>query len=253
MPLKREGGSACLTAKNVWFSYGSEPVLQDVSLTVNQGEFVGIAGPNGGGKTTLMKVLIGLLNCQKGSVGFTCRLDDCDGGAHCRPCIGYVPQQPLLREQQFPVTVREVVEMGRYGQGGLFGRISEKDRHEVDVAIGEAGLRSVEGELFGDLSGGQQQRVLVARALVGKPHLLALDEPTSGVDARGKKDFYELLSHMHQKHNISVLMILHDLPDLTGRVDRLIFLQKKILYDGPAKNLGADGLWKLMVDASRIE
>jgi zinc transport system ATP-binding protein len=164
-----------------------------------------------------------------------------------------VPQQPLLREQQFPVTVREVVEMGRYSQSGIFGRISEKDRKEVDNAISVAGLRGVEGELFGDLSGGQQQRVLVARALVGKPHLLALDEPTSGVDARAKRDFYELLNHLHNEHNISVLMILHDLPDLTERANRLIFLKRKILYDGPSKSLGADGLWKLMVDASKIQ
>ena len=253
MPLKRDGGSAILSARNVWFSYGADPVLQDVSLTINQGEFVGIAGPNGAGKTTLLKILIGLLGCQKGSVEFACQLDECEGETPCRPCIGYVPQQPLLREQQFPVTVREVVEMGRYSQTGLFGRITENDRKEVDNAIGEAGLRNVEGELFGDLSGGQQQRVLVARALVGKPHLLALDEPTSGVDAGGKKDFYSLLSHMHKKHNISVVMILHDLPDLTERVERLVFLQRKVLYDGPSKNLGADGLWKLMVDASKIQ
>ena len=252
MPLKREGGSACLIARNVWFSYGAEPVLQDVSLTINQGEFVGIAGPNGAGKTTLLKVLIGLLGCQKGSVEFTCRLDECEGETPCRPCIGYVPQQPLLREQDFPVTVREVVEMGRYNQAGLFRRISERDRKGVDSAIADAGLRSVEDELFGDLSGGQQQRALVARALVGKPHLLALDEPTSGVDASGKKDFYALLGHLHKKHNISILMILHDLPDLTGRVNRLVFLQRKILYDGSAKSLGAGGLWKLMVDASKI-
>ncbi len=253
MPLKRDGGSAVLTARNVWFSYGAEPVLQDVSLTISQGEFVGIAGPNGAGKTTLLKILIGLLDCQKGSVEFSCKLDECEGETPCRPCIGYVPQQPLLRAQQFPVTVREVVEMGRYSQKGLFGRITEKDRQEVDNAVIEAVLRSEEGELFVDFTGGQQQRVLVARALVGKPHLLALDEPTSGVDARGKKEFYELLNHLHQKHNISVLMILHDLPDLTERVNRLIFLQRKILYDGASKNLGADGLWKLMVDASKIQ
>ena len=249
----RQKNDACLVARNVWFSYGAEPVLQDISLTINQGEFVGIAGPNGSGKSTLMKVLIGLLACQKGSVQFTCKIDECVGETPCRPCIGYVPQQPLLREQQFPVTVREVIEMGRYGQSGIFGRLSEKDYREVDTAIREAGLQSVESELFGDLSGGQQQRVLVARALVGKPHLLALDEPTSGVDAKGKKDFYDLVSHMHRTHNISVLMILHDLPDLTSHVDRLIFLQHRIIYDGPAKTLGSDGLWKLMTHASSVQ
>ena len=111
----------------------------------------------------------------------------------------------------------------------------------------------MENELFGDLSGGQQQRVLVARALVSKPHVLALDEPTSGVDAKGKQGFYHLLHHLHEKHDMSVLIILHDLPDLTESVDRLIFLQSRILYDGPAKKLGADGLWQLMQKASKSE
>ncbi len=252
-PENLAGKEVCLEADNISFSYGTDLVLENVSLKINQGEFVGIAGPNGAGKTTLMKILVGLLEPQKGKVEFTCQEDTCDGTTKCRPCIGYVPQQPLLREQQFPVTVREVVEMGRFSQIGTFRSLTKKDQEEIDNAIKEAGLNSIENVLFGDLSGGQQQRVLVARALVSNPHLLALDEPTSGVDARGKKDFYELLNHLHDKHNMSVIIILHDLPDLTERVDRLIFLQKKIIYDGPSKKLGADGLWKLMVNASKIE
>jgi zinc transport system ATP-binding protein len=242
-----------LSARGIWFSYGGDHILQDVSLEIKQGEFVGIAGPNGAGKTTLMKILVGLLSPEKGSVEFTCQQGECEGVAPCRPCIGYVPQQSPLREQAFPVTVREVVEMGRFSQGGLFRPLSALDNEEVDNAIAEAGLDAVEHELFDDLSGGQQQRVLIARALVSKPHLLALDEPTAGVDAKGKKEFYELLEHLHAKHNMSVIIILHDLPDLTQNVERLVFLQRRILYDGPSKKLGADGLWQLMTKASRSE
>lgn len=237
-----------MTVNNVSYSYGAEPVLEDISLAVRQEEYVGIAGPNGSGKTTLLKILVGLLTPNKGFVEFTCHMDDCEGMSPCRPCIGYVPQLPVLRQQQFPVTVREVVEMGTYGQSGLFARQTREDQEAIDKAIAEAGLARVAGELFGDLSGGQQQRVLIARALVGNPHILALDEPTNGVDAKSKQEFFSLLSHLHDTHRITVLIILHDLTELL-RMERIVFLHHRVLYDGPAKTLGPNGLWDLMLKA----
>jgi len=239
----------CLTVKNVSFSYGADPVLEDISLDVRQEEFVGIAGPNGSGKTTLLKILVGLLPPSKGSVQFTCHMGECQGRSPCRPCIGYVPQQPVLRQQQFPVTVREVIEMGTYGQNGIFARPGQKERDSVEKAIGEAGLTKIAGELFSDLSGGQQQRVLIARALVGNPHILALDEPTNGVDAKSKQEFYALLSHLHKTHRITILIILHDLTELSQMMERIVFLHHRVMYDGPARELGAKGLWDLMVQA----
>ncbi len=239
----------CLTINNVSFSYGAEPVLENISLVIRQEEFVGIAGPNGSGKTTLLKILVGLLSPATGTVEFTCHMDDCAGMSPCRPCIGYVPQQPVLRQQQFPVTVREVIEMGTYGQSGIFTRPTAEDRISVEKAIAEAGLGRVAEELFSDLSGGQQQRVLIARALVGNPHILALDEPTNGVDAKSKQEFYSLLTHMHDKHKITVLIILHDLTELSQMMERIVFLHHRILYDGPAQSLGSRGLWDLMVKA----
>jgi zinc transport system ATP-binding protein len=110
----------------------------------------------------------------------------------------------------------------------------------------------VQHELFSDLSGGQQQRTLIARALVGSPHIIALDEPTNGVDAQSKQEFYTLVRHLNKVHRITVLMILHDLPDLAAHVERVIFLQRKIIYDGPSANLNAEGLWDLMVKAGKI-
>jgi len=239
----------CLTVKNVSFSYGADPVLEDISLDIRQEEFVGIAGPNGSGKTTLLKILVGLLSPAKGCVQFTCHMGECQGRSPCRPCIGYVPQQPVLRQQQFPVTVREVIEMGTYGQNGIFSRPGQKERDSVEKAIGEAGLNKIAGELFSDLSGGQQQRVLIARALVGNPHILALDEPTNGVDAKSKQEFYALLSHLHKTHRITILIILHDLTELSQMMERIVFLHHRVMYDGPARELGAKGLWDLMVKA----
>lgn len=241
----------CLTVRNVGFSYGADPVLEDITLDIRQEEFVGIAGQNGSGKTTLLKILVGLLVPEKGCVQFTCHVGECRGRSPCRPCIGYVPQQPVLRQQQFPVTVREVIEMGTYGQNGLFARPGPAEREAVDKAIAESGLSRIAGELFSDLSGGQQQRVLIARALVGNPHILALDEPTSGVDAKSKQEFYALLSHLHKTHKLTILVILHDLTELSQMMERIVFLHHRVLYDGPAKQLGAEGLWNLMVTAGK--
>ncbi|MFZ0005181.1 metal ABC transporter ATP-binding protein [Methanoregula sp.] len=239
----------CLKANKVSFSYGSERVLEDISLSIGQEEFVGIAGLNGSGKTTLLKILVGLLKPDTGMVEFTCHKGDCEGMFPCRPCIGYVPQLAVLRQQQFPVTVREVVAMGTYGQSGLFSRPTKNDNKIVETTIDEAGLRRVSGELFCDLSGGQQQRVLIARALVGNPHILALDEPTNGVDAKSKEDFYSLLAHLHITHKLTVLLILHDLTELSRTMERIVFLHHRILFDGPTAAIGEKGLWDLMIRA----
>jgi len=241
----------CLRAQNISFSYGGDRILENVSLEICQEEFVGIAGLNGAGKTTLLKVLVGLLRPDTGAVSFSCHRGECEGRTPCRPCIGYVPQQAALRQQQFPVTVREVVAMGIYGQSGLFSRPTKNDQAIIDTTIAESGLSRVSGELFSDLSGGQQQRVLIARALVGNPHILALDEPTNGVDAKSREEFYALLSHLHTTHRLTVLLILHDLTELSRTMERIVFLHHRVLYDGPAGALGARGLWDLMVQAGR--
>ncbi len=252
MPVIRpEREQVCLTLDHVWFAYGANTVLEDISLSINQEELVGIAGPNGSGKSTLMKIMVGLLKPDRGTVSFTCHIDECEGKTPCRPCIGYVPQNPAIRQEHFPITAREVVEMGTFGQIGLLKPMNSDSRRAVDNAIAEAGLDKVQHELFSDLSGGQQQRTLIARALVGRPHIIALDEPTNGVDAQSRQEFYNLVGHLNQVHRITVLMILHDLPDLAAHVTRVIFLQRKVIYDGPSAGLNAEGLWNLMVKAGK--
>ncbi len=239
--------SPILQARNLSFSFdGFTKVIDDVSLTIYDNEFIGIAGPNGAGKSTLLKLLVGLLNPSSGSRAFTCNLSECVGYYPCRPCIGYVPQQNSLDERNLPVSVRDVVSMGLYGQIGLFRKLSDENISQIDKVITESGLKSVENEQFSNISGGQKQRTFMARALVSNPHLLALDEPVSSVDQKGKEEFYSLLSHYHKKHSLAIIMVLHDLSDLTQITDRTIFLKNKVLYDGPSKKLGKDGLLKLM-------
>ena len=194
MPVtQNEGEQVCLTLDNVWFCVRGKHRPRRCILSIREEELVGIAGPNGSGKSTLMKIMVGLLKPDKGTVAFTCHIDECEGMTPCRPCIGYVPQNPVIRQEQFPFTAREVVEMGTFGQGGLFRRMNSDSKRAVGNAIAEAGLENVQHELFSDLSGGQQQRTLIARALVGRPHIIALDEPTNGVDAQSKQEFYKLV------------------------------------------------------------
>lgn len=243
--------SPILQVKNLSFSFNNkEPIIDNVSFTINSNEFVGIAGPNGAGKSTLLKLLVGLLEPTSGFRSFSCNLYDCVGESPCRPCIGYVPQQNTLDERNLPVTVREVISMGIYGQVGLFRELSKENIIQIDLAIEESGLKKVENEQFSNLSGGQKQRTFVARALASNPHILVLDEPVSSVDQKGKSEFYSLLNHLHQHHLISIVVVLHDLSDIIELTQRTIFLKNKILYDGPSEKLGNKGLLNLMFGKS---
>ena len=241
----------CLRADNISFSYGGDRVLENISLSIRQEEFVGIAGLNGSGKTTLLKILVGLLKPDTGMVEFTCHKGECEGKFPCRPCIGYVPQQAVSASAAVPGH-----RTGGCRNGGLrpvrpLSRPTTDDFRIIDKTIAEAGLCRVAGELFSDLSGGQQQRVLIARALAGNPHILALDEPTNGVDARSKEEFYSLLSHLHSTHKLTVLLILHDLTELPGRWNGSSFCTTGSSMMVRLQPLGPDGLWNLMVRAGK--
>ncbi len=243
------------------FSIGERPILEDLNLDIRPGEFIGLLGPNGAGKTTLLKLILGLISPTSGQVHFHCEQEDCrlpDAAAghsrvhpdppasSCRPCIGYVPQHTRVFEAGFPATVREVVEMGLYGQKGLLHNLNATDRAQVDEAIAQAGLLALSTRRISELSGGQQQRVFIARALVGRPHLLILDEPTTGVDAMGEADFFRLLAHLNRTHHIAILLVLHEVEVLRGQVGRVIYLNRRILYDGPEKSLTGARFKELM-------
>ncbi|MGB2925441.1 MAG: metal ABC transporter ATP-binding protein [Limnothrix sp.] len=211
-----------ISLKDVWAGYPQTPVLEDINLTVNALDFIGLIGPNGGGKTTLLKVLLGLLKPQQGTVKI---LDKSvpQGRRH----IGYVPQL-LELDQSFPIKVKDVVSMGRLGKRKLFQRYNRKDREIVRRSLDQVGMADKGDRPIGELSGGERQRVYVARALASEPQILLLDEPTANLDSRVQASIYELLKELNQY--ITIVMISHDLGAVSSYVKTVGCLNRTLHY-----------------------
>jgi len=221
----------------VSFSYrGGPPVLEDVSLTVERGAFLGIAGPNGGGKTTLLRLVLGLERPTAGSV----RLFGRAPGSRGVPRIGYVSQRAQLASGT-PVTVREVVEAGRLAVRGPLGPLRAGDRASVTRALERVGLAERAGKPLRTLSGGMQQRAFIARALAAEPALLALDEPTTGVDAEAQESLAALLAELRGELGVTILYVSHEFGAVEHVVSRLVLVRGRIVFDGEPSDLPA--LW----------
>ena len=211
--------------KDVWVAFDGKWVLKSIYLNCYGGEIFGIVGPNGGGKTTLLNVILGRVQPQKGSVLLFGNNPDKKG----RLEIGYLPQISHA-DRSFPVTVLDVVLMGLYNRIGLFHR---PDRHSKNLAmdlLSHVNMADHAKRPFAVLSGGQQQRVNIARAMASKPKLLILDEPSTGVDSVAQEDFYELLAKFRNEQGISVIMVSHDIGVITSHADRVACLNVKIHY-----------------------
>lgn len=215
--------TAAIDVENVSFAYDEQPVLRDVSMTVEAGRFVGLVGPNGSGKTTLMKIMLGLQRPDAGTV----RLFDVPAarfGEGTR--LGYVSQHANAADGRMPMTVREVVTMGRYPHVGM-RRLSAADRRIVDDALAQVDIAGLADRNVNRLSGGQKQRTYIARALASEADLLALDEPTVGVDADSREAFYELLHELNDD-DITVVMIEHDIGVITEHADEIACLNEEL-------------------------
>jgi zinc transport system ATP-binding protein len=210
--------------QNIWVSYGDVPALEDVTLSIFQHDFLGIIGPNGGGKSTLLKVLLGLVKPDSGSVSVFGKTPE-----QARSRIGYVSQRPAF-DLDFPASVLDVVTMGRYGKAGLVHHYSREDRAAVEKALVRVGMEGCRDKQIGRLSGGQQQRIFVARALVAAPELLLLDEPTASIDPTMQTEFYELLAEL--KRGLTIVMVSHDVGAISVYVDKIACLNRQLYYHG---------------------
>jgi zinc transport system ATP-binding protein len=210
--------------KDVMVSYGDNTVLQDINLSIMRNDFMGIIGPNGGGKSTLLKLLLGLVQPASGTVSVFGKSPE-----QVRSRIGYVSQHPDF-DRDFPVSVRDVVMMGRFANSGLFRRYSNQDKAAVEKALSRVGMQDSGNKQIGKLSGGQQQRVFVARALVAEPELLLLDEPTASIDHTMQTEFYEILAKL--KKSLTIIMVSHDIGAVSIYVDKIACLNRTLFYHG---------------------
>jgi len=203
------------------FRFDNGPlVLEDVSLRVEKGDFASVIGPNGGGKTTLLKLIVGLLRPTSGRVRVFGLPPE-----RARPRIGYMPQHAMM-DPRFPVRVLDVVMMGRLGPRPTLWAHSRADRRAAAGALAQVGLEDLGGRPFSALSGGQRQRVLLARALVTEPELLLLDEPASGLDQKVEQDFFDLLRELNR--HLTIVLVSHDLGFVAGFVRTVICVHREV-------------------------
>lgn len=215
---------------NLDFSYNGEIVLENVSLGVRQGDFIAVIGPNGGGKTTLLKLMLGLLTPNKGVIRVL--------GQSPRKAssgIGYVPQNVHLN-LSFPITALDVVLMGTLDSKKRWTRQSASDRRNAMAALERLGMAALAQKKIGALSGGQRQRVFIARALVTHPELLLLDEPTASIDTRGQSDFYKQLEELNK--DITILVVSHDLLVISRYIKSVACVNRQLHYHDQAEITG---------------
>ncbi len=207
--------------ENVSFSYDRVSVIRDITLDIVGGEFLGVIGPNAGGKSTLLKLILGLLHPDKGNIRVLGKTPE-----YGRSKIGYVPQHTsFLRD--FPISVIETVLMGRLGKTRWFGGYRESDMEIAIKAMQAVEIESIEKQHIGSLSSGQLQRVLIARALACEPEILILDEPTSNIDVRVEEDIFALLKHYND--HMTIIIVSHDVAFISGYVDRVACLNQTLV------------------------
>jgi zinc transport system ATP-binding protein len=222
-PPSTDAAASAVELDKVSFSYGKGPVLRDVSLTVAKGDFVGVIGPNGGGKTTLLRLMLGVIKPAAGTV-----LLLGENPARSRKRAGYVPQE-TSSNKFFPISVLDVVLMGTMGRRGLFRSYTREDRDQARAALDELKISPLRDKTIGDLSGGQRQKVLLARALVAGPTLLFLDEPTSSVDACGVDELYDQLRRLNER-GTTVFPVTHNVGAVSSYIKSVACVNVEVFF-----------------------
>ncbi len=218
-----------LEIEDLSLTLGETEVLKDVDLRLSKGDFLGIVGPNGGGKTTLLKVLLGLEDPDRGEVKIFGKEPK-----RARDRVSYVPQHTDF-DSQFPINVWNVVLMGRVGKLGLRPLFSDEDKKVAQKALEKVEMEDYKERQISELSGGEQQRVLLARALTIQPDMLLLDEPTASVDERIKTNIYKLLKKLNQEEDTTVILVSHDVGFISSYVQKLACLNRELIYHGDSE------------------
>ncbi len=216
--------------RDVSYAYNGDVAIEEVNLDIRHGDFVAMIGPNGGGKTTLLKIMLGLITPDSGTV----RVNG-DPARKASACIGYVPQNVDIN-RNFPISVMDVVLMGKLDSRRRWARKSADSRREAMAALERLGMASAADKKIGNLSGGQRQRVFIARALVTDPKLLLLDEPTAGIDTKGQAEFYKLLKDLNSE--VTIVVVSHDLLVISRYVKSVACMNRRLHYHDHAEITG---------------
>lgn len=240
--LARHHGEDVICVHNVNFAYDRRVALENVTLHVPRGSTLGVIGPNGGGKSTLIKIMLGVLQPDHGAVTILGQppTQACAAGG----IVGYVPQRHAI-DWSFPITVQQVVLLGCIGRKRLFSRFSRADRDATLEALAAVDMAQLADQPIGGLSGGQQQRVFIARALTARPQILFLDEPTTGIDQHGQEKFAALLDSLKKRYQLTIVMVSHDLRAVVASCDRVACLNRTLHYHDTPQGLSRDVLFRV--------
>jgi zinc transport system ATP-binding protein len=230
---ERMHDAVSITSVSYAYPDAPSPALEEVSLVVRSGERLGILGPNGGGKSTLLRLILGLLELQSGDIRVCGRTP---AQARREGLIGYVPQRPEI-ELSMPLSAREVVELGAAWRLSPMRRVPASVRLLVEETLSLVGASEFADKPIGSLSGGQLQRVLIGRALVSRPRILALDEPMVGIDAAGQRQFASLLASIHARTGVTMLTVTHDLRAIVAGSDQVACLARRLHSHGSPTGL----------------
>ena len=224
-------GEEILRVSNLSVNRSGNEVIHDINLTITCGEFVGIVGPNGGGKSTLMLTILGILKPRTGSVKI---YDLAPMSKQTLGTVGWVPQAATNLPQNLQITVKEFIQLGTLSPKSLF-QLSNKEREKVQKIIETIGLDEYANTRISNLSGGQKQRAAIGKALASDADLLLMDEPMVGVDGESRNSIMRLLDGLCHNQNKTIVMISHDLASIKRTVHRMVYLEQKIRYDGPTQ------------------
>jgi len=222
MPMENVVEPNAIEIHDLWFSYGAQTVLEDVNLAIRRNEFLAVIGPNGGGKTTLIRLILGILRPERGVIRVFGEAPE-KTARH----MGYVPQNTHLNKE-FPISVLDVTLMGRLGRVGRAWRYSPKDKGMAEKALDRVGMLSYRDTPINNLSGGQRQRVFIARALVTEPDILFMDEPTASVDTEWQANIYTLLKELNE--TVTIVVVSHDISVLSSHVKSVACVNRTVFY-----------------------